>query len=125
MLNNVKKLLKKGKGWRIGWKDNPVLYQGLIGADDWAIELTQQEMQDFCRLLFQIHHTMTDMGKYLMEEESIVCEVESDLMWLGAEGYFDRYSLRIILLQGRGCEGTWTENVTQELILATQSLECF
>lgn len=118
-------LIKKGKGWRIGWKYSAPMYQGLIGGEDWAIELTSQEMQDFRRLLLQIDQAVIDISQHLMEEETIVCEVESDLMWLGAQGYFDRYSLRIILLQGRGCEGTWDENIIQELIRASQSLEIF
>lgn len=118
-------MIKKGKGWRIGWKESAPVYQGLIGGEDWSIELTSQEMQDFRRLLLQIHQAIIDISEHLMEEEAIVCEVESDLMWLGAQGYFDRYSLRIILLQGRGCEGTWGENVIQELIQASQSLDIF
>jgi hypothetical protein len=118
-------LITKGKGWRIGWRKSAPVYQGLIGGEDWAIELTNQEMQDFLRLLLQIDQAITDISEHLMEEETIACEVESDLIWLGAQGYFDRYSLRIILLQGRGCEGTWDENAIQELIQASHSLEIF
>lgn len=118
-------MITKGKGWRIGWKESSTVYQGLIGGEDWAIELTSQEMRDFLRLLLQIDQAIIDISQHLMEEETIVCEVESDLIWLGAQGYFDRYSLRIILLQGRGCEGTWDESVIQELIQASQSLELF
>ncbi|BAQ60776.1 hypothetical protein GM3708_1182 [Geminocystis sp. NIES-3708] len=118
-------MIKKGKGWRIGWQEKISTYQGLIGAEDWAMELTTAEMQDFCRLLLQIHQGMADMTKHLMEEEIIICEAESDLMWLGAEGYPHNYSLRIILHHHRGCEGTWSENVTQDLIQATQSLKLF
>jgi hypothetical protein len=118
-------LIIKGKGWRIGWKESAPVYQGLIGGEDWAIELTNQEMRDFLRLLLQIDQAITDISEHLMEEETIACEVESDLIWLGAQGYFDRYSLRIILLQGRGCEGTWDESVIQEVIQASQSLDFF
>jgi hypothetical protein len=118
-------LIKKGKGWRIGWQEKASAYKGLIGSEHWAIELTVAEMQDFRRLLLQIHQGMLDISKHLMEEEIIVCEAESDLIWLGAEGYPHNYSLRIILHHHRSCEGTWSENVTQDLIQATQSLELF
>lgn len=118
-------MIKKGRGWRIGWQEKSIPYQGLIGAQDWAMELTAAEMQDFRRLLLQIHQGMTDISQHLMEEETILCEAESDLMWLGAEGYPKNYSLRIILHHHRGCEGTWSENVIQDLIQATQSLELF
>lgn len=118
-------LIKKGKGWRMGWKPSAPVYQGLLGGEDWAVELTAPEMRDFRRLLLQIDQAVMDISQCLMEEETILCEVESNLIWLGAQGYFDRYSLRIILLQGRGCEGTWDETATQELIQASQSLELF
>ncbi|BAQ66463.1 DUF1818 family protein [Geminocystis sp. NIES-3709] len=118
-------MIKKGKGWRIGWRKDVPIYKGLIGAEDWAIELTSQEMQDFRSLLLQIHQSMLDISNHLMEEETIVCEVESELMWLGAQGYSHLYSVRIIIFQSRKCEGTWSENIIQDLIQATQSLEVF
>jgi len=121
----INSLIKKGKGWRIGWQEKAVTYKGLIGGDDWAFELTAIEMQDFCRLLLQIHQAIIDINEHLMEEETITCEVESDLMWLGAQGYPNNYSLSIILHHHRGCEGTWKENVTKDLIQATQSLMLF
>lgn len=118
-------MLKTGKGWRVGWNPSASIYKGLIGADDWAMELTQSEMHDFIRLLLQINQTIIDIQQHLMEEETIFCEVESELMWLSAEGYPDNYSLRIILSQQRGCEGTWSEDVIHSLITATQSLTSF
>jgi hypothetical protein len=118
-------LIKKGKGWRIGWNAHAPLYKGLIGADDWAFELTESEMQDFIRLLLQINQAIIDINQHLMDEETIVCEVESDLIWLGAKGYPDNYSLRVILSQARGCEGNWAGNVINSLIMTTQSLDIF
>ncbi len=118
-------MIKKGEGWRVGWQEKVKTYQGLIGAEHWAMELTAAEMVDFRRLFSQIHQGMMDVSKHLMEGEIILCEAESDLMWLGAEGYPHNYSLRIILHHHRGCEGTWSGNVTQDLIQAIQSLELF
>ncbi len=116
-------MIKYGKGWRLGWKSSPLVYKGLIGADDWAIELTQAEMKDFIRLILQIDQAIIDIHQHLMDEETIEIEVESELIWLGAKGYPDNYSLRIILSQQRGCEGTWSENAIKSLINATQSLD--
>ena len=118
-------LIKKGKGWRIGWKANAPVYKGLIGSDEWAFELTEPEMQDFIRLLLRINQAIIDLDQYLMEEEILTCEVESDLMWLGAKGYSDNYSLRLILSQPRSCEGNWSGSVINSLITATQSLDIF
>lgn len=115
-------LLKKGIGWRIGWREDAEIYKGLIGSEDWAIELTEQEMEDFCRLLLQLDENMQQMKEYLMEEEKISCEVESSLIWLGAEGYPENYSLRVIIHQHRGCEGNWSSSAVPELIETAKSL---
>ncbi|WP_267383424.1 DUF1818 family protein [Cyanobacterium sp. uoEpiScrs1] len=111
-------LLKKGIGWRIGWNPKAVTYQGLIGGKDWALELTGAEFKDFCRLFKQLTETMEIMSKELMEAERIACEAESELLWLGVEGYPHAYSLRLILNQGRCCEGNWTEETVEELYQA-------
>jgi len=115
-------MLKKGNGWRIGWREDAEIYKGLIGADDWAIELTEAEIKDFCRLLEQLADNLEKMQDYLMDEEKISCEVESELIWLSAEGYADNYSLRVIVLQNRSCEGNWASLAVPELINATKSL---
>jgi hypothetical protein len=115
-------LLKKGIGWRIGWRESASIYQGLIGSEEWAIELTELEMKDFCRLLLQIEENMQQMKQYLMAEEKMSCEVESSLVWLGAEGYPHNYSLRIIIYQDRGCEGNWSASAVPELIRGVKSL---
>lgn len=117
------RLLRKGVGWRLGWNPNSVAYQGLIGGDDWALELTKAEFNDFCRLFKQLAGTMEMMSQELMEAERIACEAESDLLWLEIEGYPHAYSLRLILNQGRRCEGNWTEEIVKELLQVVQTLE--
>lgn len=119
------KVLKEGTGWRIGWNPSADLYQGLVGSEDWAIELTAAELQDFCRLLTQLAQTMAQMTQELMAEEKIACEAESDLLWLEVEGYPHAYSLRLILNQGRRCEGNWSTNAVPELVQAVASLKFF
>jgi hypothetical protein len=41
------------------------------------------------------------------------------------EGLPSKYSLRLILNTGRGCEGNWTAESVAELITAAQSLKNF
>jgi hypothetical protein len=119
------KVLKEGEGWRMGWNPSADLYQGLVGSQDWGIELTAAELQDFCRLLAQLAQTMEEMAQELMEAERITCEAESDLLWLEVEGYPHAYSLRLILNQGRRCEGSWSVNAVPELVQAVLSLKFF
>ncbi len=117
------RLLKKGTGWRVGWNPNTCSYPALIGAEDWAIELTEAEFSEFCRLLAKLIETMAAIASELMDEERVACEAESDLLWLEAEGYPHAYSVRLILQQGRRCEGNWTEEAVSGLIQALPTLE--
>lgn len=122
---DMARLVKSGPGWRIGYDAAAPEFQGLIGTDDWALELTAAELDAFCRLVTQLTATIAQISHELMEEETIACEVETDLVWLEAEGYPHAYSLHVILLTGRGGEGRWTSAVVPELVQAVQSLQVF
>lgn len=119
------RLLKSGTGWRLGWDAEASEFKGLVGGDDWAIELTEAEFSDFCRLLEQLTSTMQQMASELMDQEAIACEAESDLIWLEVEGFPHAYSLRFILLSGRRSEGFWSATAVPELLLAIQTLQVF
>jgi hypothetical protein len=117
--------IKQGEGWRIGWDPDAQIFQGLIAGQDWAIETTEAELNDFCRLATQLASTMRQMSSELMEEERISCEAESDLVWLEVEGFPHAYRLHFILLSGRRAEGTWSEAAVPALIQAAQTLKVF
>jgi hypothetical protein len=121
----VSKVIKSGTGWRLGWDADRGRYPGLIGADDWAMELTQAELTDFCRLLAQLAANMRSIASELMEGEKIACSAETELIWMEAEGFADCYSLRSILKTDRNCEGNWTATAVPELIAAASNLELF
>jgi hypothetical protein len=55
---DTSKQLLSGEGWRIGFRSDVDLYKGLVGADSWAIELTETEFKDFCKLATQLSETM-------------------------------------------------------------------
>lgn len=117
--------IKQGKGWRIGWDATATQFPGLVGAENWAIELTEPELDDFCCLVGQLAETIHQIGRELVAEEKICCEIESDRLWLEAEGYAQSYSLRLIVLAGRRCEGAWEAIATADLIQAAQTLKVF
>ena len=112
------RFIKQGPGWRIGWNEESVIYKGLVGSDDWAIELTETEFRDFCRLVLQLGETMELMQAELMDEETITCEVQSDLIWLEVVGFPSAYSLRLLVEQGRRCEGNWQESAVKAMTAA-------
>ncbi len=121
----MSRFLKSGPGWRIGYDPEAVEFKGLVGTDDWALELTEAELDDFCRLLGQLVDTMKQMATELMDEEAIACEVESDRLWLEAEGYPQAYTLHLILLNGRRAEGHWSSQAAGDLFQAACSLKVF
>ena len=117
--------LKTGEGWRIGWDASASVYKGLIGADGWAIELTEAELNDFCRLALELSGTMQQMASELMDEEQITCEVESDRLWLEVDGFPQSYELRVMVLGDRRCEGAWAAAAVPPLLQAIQTLHVF
>lgn len=110
--------LSQGTGWRLGWSPEAELFQGLIGADTWAIELTAREFEDVCRLGLQLADTMTAIADELMDQERISCEVESEWVWLEAEGFPHAYTLQVIILHNRRGEGMWLAEAVPELLQA-------
>ncbi len=121
----MERWLKSGEGWRIGWNPNADGYKGLVGGEDWAFELTEDEFKDFCRLLEQLTESMNQMAEELMDSERISCEAETDLLWMEVEGFPDAYSLRLILNQGRACEGNWDSDSVKELVSVAKMLTIF
>lgn len=121
----MERVLKSGTGWRIGWNPNAPKFKGLVGTDDWAIELTEAELNDFCRLLSQLADTIKQLATELMDEEKIACEAESDLLWMEVEGYPHEYSLRLILNTERCVEGKWNASAVPGLLQATLMLKVF
>lgn len=116
------RLLRQGRGWRLGWDADNTPHVGLVGADTWALELTLPELRDFCRLLGEVANTFEGLTPELMPEERLTCEHSSALIWLEATGYPGDFDLRMLLLTGRRGEGYWPATAVRELLAASQSL---
>ncbi|MGD1858511.1 MAG: DUF1818 family protein [Leptolyngbyaceae cyanobacterium] len=114
--------LKEGIGWRLGYDPSASVFQGLVGGDRWAIELTAAEFSDFCRLASQLADTLRSLSAELMDEERITCEQETAQIWLEVDGFPDHFALRFILLAGRQAEGGWDETATAALLQAIPAL---
>ncbi|NEP37889.1 MAG: DUF1818 family protein [Okeania sp. SIO2H7] len=121
----MSRILKSGPGWRLGWDAQAVEFKGLVGGDDWAIELTEAELDDFCRLLGQLVQNMEEMAGELMDEERIACEAESDRLWIQVEGYPESYTVQFILNKGRRAEGKWPVEAVPGLVQEAQMLKIF
>ncbi|MEG3975584.1 DUF1818 family protein [Microcoleus sp. herbarium8] len=121
----MERVIKTGVGWRLGWNPEAQEFQGLVAGEGWAIELTEAELNDFCRLLGQLADTMSQMASELMDEEKIAIEAETDLLWLEVEGYPEAYSVQLILNAGRRCEGFWPAAAVPGLVQAAKVLKVF
>ncbi|MGK7888170.1 MAG: DUF1818 family protein [Leptolyngbyaceae cyanobacterium] len=115
--------LNQGTGWRLGWSPEADRFKGLIGADDWAIELTATEFTEVCRLVLQLADTMVAIAAELMDEERISCEAESEWVWVEAEGFPHAYDLHVIILHNRRAEGTWMATAVPELLQAMRLMQ--
>lgn len=114
--------LRQGSGWRVGWDPQAMDFPGLVGSDQWAVELTALEFQDFCRLSQSLAQTMATMAEQVMEEERLSCEAETSLVWVEVEGFPHDYELRFLVLGGRRAEGLWPGRVVPELLEAIVAL---
>jgi hypothetical protein len=119
---NTAKQLISGKGWRIGWRSDVVTYKGLVGADSWAIELTESEFKDFCKLASQLAETMQIMATELSDAEKICCTQETEDISLEVNGFPDAFTLHLQLLTGRRSEGIWEADAVPFLIEAIAHL---
>ncbi len=111
--------LRCGEGWRLGWRPEAPHHQGLVGAETWAIELTQAELNDFCHLCGQLQAAIALARSELMEEEAIACTVSTDrlLLELSPEG-----TLFLQILHGRRAEGLWAPQAIAPLLAAAAEL---
>ncbi|NEQ75900.1 MAG: DUF1818 family protein [Okeania sp. SIO2D1] len=119
------RIVKSGAGWRLGLNPKAEKFQGLVAGDEWSIELTEKELEDFCRLLDQLNKAINQISDELMDQERIVCEAESDLLWMQVEGFPESYTVKFILNQGRRGEGKWPVQAVPGLVQAAQMLKVF
>ncbi len=114
--------LLQGPGWRVGRHFQASPYTALVGADTWALELTEQEWQDLGQGVQQLQIDLNAIQAHLMAEETITLEHQTERITLIATGYPHSYYLFLQLHQDRRGEGQWSTEVIPELIAAIQQL---
>lgn len=108
-----------GKGWRLGWDGD----KGLIGADTWAVEVSAEEFADFCRLVTQLSQVMQEMESELADQESVECDLSTNLLYLRATGFPAGYELYLQILGDRPMEGIWAVEAVPELLWAIAEVQ--
>ena len=112
----VSKQLLSGKGWRVGWFPHANPFPGLVGGDNWAIELTQPELEEFCTLSLQLIESVQQAQSELSDRESLTCTAETENICLELSGYPGDFRLSLQLHTGRRAEGIWDNNCLSELV---------
>ena len=111
-------MLDEQKRWRLlrDFKKGKFCY--LIGIDNWSIELQKGEFDSLCLLLIKINKQLLVIKNELMDEESIVLELEQLPWFIELKGKKHEWSLRFVFEsqdQTRSFEMYWPIPIAQNL----------
>jgi Domain of unknown function (DUF1818) len=121
----IEKHLLTGIGWRIGWSPESNCFEGLVGGDFWAIELSAKELKDFCTLCFQLEKTIADLATELSDQESCQCSSQIENLSLEINGFPDHFSLYfcgVCERSQRRFEGSWAAESTLDFLAAMKQI---
>ena len=111
--------LYDNKNWRLIKDLDKGKYCFLIGVDNWAIELSQDEFESLYRLLIRLENQINSIKEELLEEELINLEIENALWYIELEGNKNQWNLRMILESSgnsRSFEMYWPIPIAQTLL---------
>ena len=112
-------ILDENKKWRLVKDLDKGKYCFLIGVDNWAIELSQDEFESLYRLLIRLENQINSIKEELLEEELINLEIENALWYIELEGNKNQWNLRLILESSgnsRSFEMYWPIPIAQTLL---------
>ena len=112
-------ILDENKKWRLVKDLDKGKYCFLIGVDNWAIELSQDEFDSLYRLLIRLENQINSIKEELLEEELINLEIENALWYIELEGNKNQWNLRMILESSgnsRSFEMYWPIPIAQTLL---------
>ena len=112
-------ILDENKKWRLVKDLDKGKYCFLIGVDNWAIELSQDEFESLYRLLIRLENQINSIKEELLEEELINLEIENALWYIELEGNKKQWNLRMILESSgnsRSFEMYWPIPIAQTLL---------
>ena len=89
-------MVKDQKRWRLLRDFKKGKYCFLIGVDNWAIELQENEFHLLYLSLLKINEQFLDIKNELMDEESICLELEQMPWYIELKGKKNEWSLRFV-----------------------------
>ena len=122
-------LSKEGCNWRLVKDSKKGRYCYLISANNWAIELDENEFNSLYHLLKKINREIQIIKDNLMEEELINLELEITPWYVELAGTKYEWSLRFVFestQETRSFEMYWSiqiaENLSFEIIKMWESM---
>ena len=122
-------LSKEGCNWRLVKDSKKGRYCYLISANNWAIELEENEFKSLYHLLKKINSEIQIIKDNLMEEELINLELDITPWYVELEGTKYEWSLRFVFestQETRSFEMYWpiqiAENLSFEIIKMWESM---
>ena len=109
----IRKDLKKGK------------FCFLIRVNNWAIELQKHEFELLYKLLIKLNNQFLEIKDDLMEEESIILEIEQLPWYAELEGKKNEWNLRLIFEsseQTRSFEMYWPIPIAETLFFEIKKM---
>ena len=119
-------LKKEGLGWRIIRDSSRHNFSTLIGGQDWAIELNEEEWKSLVIVVCDLSNQYQDIKHQLMGDEDITMELDRN-PWLAIlKGDQNGWSIKLILspngLFSRAAEISWPRNVTESVTNAMRTM---
>ena len=111
-------MVKDQKGWRLLRDFKKGKFCFLIGVDNWSIELQKSEFDSLYFSLKSINEELLAIKNELMEEESIILELQNLPWFIELEGKKEEWSLRFVFEsqdQTRSFEMYWPIPIAQDL----------
>ena len=111
-------MVKDQKRWRLLRDFKKGKYCFLIGVDNWAIELQENEFHLLYLSLLKINEQFLDIKNELMDEESICLELEQMPWYIELKGKKNEWSLRFVFEsqdQTRSFEMYWPIQIAKNL----------
>ena len=112
-------ILEEKKNWRLIRNLDRGKYCFLIGVNNWAIELDQNEFENLSQLLSKLNNQFISIADELMDEELINLEIEKSDWYVELEGNKNEWNLRIIFEcnKTRSFEMYWPIPIAQTLLI--------
>ena len=115
----------EGPGWRFERDTSRNKFTVLLGGDNWAVEIAEEEWNTLCEVLFRLIDQYEKSKNQLMKEEQITLDLEKNPWWLSIEGDKKSWDLHLILssekIKDRGLEIFWP-SPTAEAITSVMRL---